>query len=162
MLDQLHRDVESADANDAIPVADVAIVEDQVARGCVVADIADVWVGSCWCAVGRQPPRKCRNLLDVVEVVEGQGKRQLGGEVALSASRAVITVSAMVILIGVSSTSLTLRQILPGWDALSVHLERLSPLSRPRSPRSHAVRRESSARHLAVRHSRCDRWRLSS
>ena len=41
--------------------------------------------------------------------------------VALSASRAVITVSAMVILIGVSSTSMTLRQILPGWDALSVH-----------------------------------------
>jgi hypothetical protein len=57
----------------------------------------------------------------VVEVFEGQGKRQLGGEVALSASRAVITVSAMVILIGVSCTSLTLRQILPGWDALSVH-----------------------------------------
>src|SRR5215213_7494026 len=66
VLDQLHRGVESADAHDAIPVANVTVVEHQVARGCVVADITDVWVGSCWCAVRRQPPRKCRNLLDVV------------------------------------------------------------------------------------------------
>src|SRR5215203_5568791 len=76
MLNQLHRGVESADAHDAIPVADITVVEHQVARGCVVADITDVWVGSCWCAVRRQPPRKCRNLLDVVEVFEDQGKRQ--------------------------------------------------------------------------------------
>jgi hypothetical protein len=50
--------------------------------------------------------------------------------VALSASRAVITVSAMVILIGGSSTSMTLRQTLPGWDALSVHTQqqKLLPL----------------------------------
>src|SRR5215207_10335676 len=77
VLDQLHRGIEAADANDAIPVADVTVVEHEVARGCVVADIADVWVGSCWYAVRRQPPRKCRNLLDLVEVFEGQGKRQL-------------------------------------------------------------------------------------
>ena len=124
MLDQLHRGVESADANDAIPVADVAVVEHQVGRGCVVADIADVWVGSCWYAVHRQPPRKCRNLLDLVEVFEGQGQRQLGGEVACGCvvgQSCGVTVSAMVILIGVSSTSMTLRQILPGWDALSAH-----------------------------------------
>src|SRR5215203_171703 len=37
--------------------------------------------------------------------------------VALSANRAVITGSVMVILIGVSSTSMTLRQILSGWNA---------------------------------------------
>jgi|RhiMetdeSRZDD1v2_1073273.scaffolds.fasta_scaffold3619353_1 hypothetical protein len=48
VFDQLHRGVESADANDAIPIADVAVVEHQVARGCVVADIADIRVGSCW------------------------------------------------------------------------------------------------------------------
>ena len=57
--------------------------------------------------------------------------------VALSASRAVITVSAMVILIGVSSTSMTLRQILPGWDALSVHPTEASPAPGPRSPGRH-------------------------
>src|SRR5215212_5941739 len=50
--------------------------------------------------------------------------------VALSASRAVITVSLMVILIGVSSTSRTLRQILSGWNALSVHAT-TEALSRP-------------------------------
>jgi len=59
--------------------------------------------------------RKCRNLLDVVEVFEGQGKRRLGGEVACGC------VVGQSCLIGVSSTSMTLRQFLPGWDALSVH-----------------------------------------
>jgi hypothetical protein len=76
--------------------------------------------------------RKCRNLLDVVEVFEGQGKRRLGGEVACGC------VVGQSCLIGVSSTSMTLRQILPGWDALSVHHPaEASPAPGPRSPGRH-------------------------
>src|SRR4029453_6890609 len=56
VFDQLHRGVESADADDAVPVADLAVIEHQVARGSVVADIADVWVSPCWYAAHRQPP----------------------------------------------------------------------------------------------------------
>src|SRR5829696_10257778 len=82
LLDQLHRGVESSDTDDAVPVADIAVIEDQVARGGVVANVADVWVGSCRYAFHRQRPGKLRDLLDLVEVFEGQGERQLGGEVA--------------------------------------------------------------------------------
>ena len=42
LSDQFHRGVEPSDTDDSIPVAEVAVVEHQVAGGCVVADVADV------------------------------------------------------------------------------------------------------------------------
>ena len=38
--------VEMPDPDDAVPVADVAVVEDEVVRRRVVADVADIWVWS--------------------------------------------------------------------------------------------------------------------
>ena len=43
-------------------------------------DIANVWIVSSWCSFHRQRPGKFRNLLDLVEVSEGQGERQLSCE----------------------------------------------------------------------------------
>ena len=42
LSDQFQRGVEPSDTDDAVPEADVAVVEHQVAGGCVVADVADV------------------------------------------------------------------------------------------------------------------------
>src|SRR5215213_3473669 len=81
LLDQFHRGVESSDTHDAVPVADITVIEHQVARGCVVANVADVWIVACRYAFHRQRPGKLRDLLDLVEVFEGQCERQLGGEV---------------------------------------------------------------------------------
>ena len=53
VLDELHGGVELADADDAAEVADFAVVEDQVARGCVVAEVANVGVGPWWRSLQR-------------------------------------------------------------------------------------------------------------
>jgi len=96
VLDQLHRGVESAEADDAIPVADVAVVEDQVARRRVVADIADVWVGSCWYAVRRRGRGSVATFSTWLKSLKVKVGGSWAGAVALSASRAVITVSTRV------------------------------------------------------------------
>ena len=81
LFDQLHRVVEPSDSDDAIPVTDLALVEHHIARRLVVADIADVGVISFWHALGGQRPGKFRDLLNLIEILEGQGERQLCGEV---------------------------------------------------------------------------------
>jgi hypothetical protein len=81
LFDQLHRVVELSDSDDAIPVADVAVIEHQIARRLVVADIADVRVVSFWHALHGQRPGKFRDLLNLVEILEGQGERELVSEV---------------------------------------------------------------------------------
>ena len=68
---------EPAEANDAVEVADVAVVEDEVAGGGVVADVVDVGVGTRGSAVQGEWPGQLRDLLDVVEVAEAQRQRQL-------------------------------------------------------------------------------------
>jgi hypothetical protein len=47
---------ELADADDAVPVADVAVVEDKVVRGGVVADVIDVGVITRWNPVRGEGP----------------------------------------------------------------------------------------------------------
>jgi hypothetical protein len=47
---------EPADADDAVPVADVAVVEDKVVRGGVVADVIDVGVITRWNPVRGEGP----------------------------------------------------------------------------------------------------------
>jgi hypothetical protein len=64
--------VDAADADDAVPVADVAVVEDEASGGRVVANVVDVGVGAGGDAVRGEGSGQLGDLLDLVEVAEAQ------------------------------------------------------------------------------------------
>ena len=74
--------VEAAEHDDAGEVGLVAVVEDEVVAGRVVAEVADLGVGALGLALEGQRPRQRSGLLHpaVVDHVDGDG--QLGEEVA--------------------------------------------------------------------------------
>jgi hypothetical protein len=67
--------VEAPDPDDAVEVTLVAVVEDQVTAGRVVADLVDVGVGAAGDSVGGQCAGQCPGLLRPVEVVHGHTYR---------------------------------------------------------------------------------------
>jgi ATPase family associated with various cellular activities (AAA) len=73
--------IESADPDDSVPIADVAVVQDDVVGRCVVADVSDVWVVAFGDALCCEGSGQFGDLLDAVEVAEGQGQGQLVGEI---------------------------------------------------------------------------------
>jgi hypothetical protein len=103
--DLVHVAVHLSKPDDAWPVTDVAVVEDQVAGGLVVADVADLrsspggvssMVNGCGSLATFSTPLKSRKL----KVIGSRAARSRA--VGLSDSRPVITVSQWMILTGVS------------------------------------------------------------
>jgi hypothetical protein len=75
--------LELADAHDAAEVRRlVVVVEDEVATGCVVADISGGGIVAFGRAVGPERPRQRRGLLDAVVIADGGRQRELAGEFA--------------------------------------------------------------------------------
>src|SRR4029453_11113957 len=82
-LDDTHvLGVESTDPNDPVPVTDIAVVENQIARGSVIADVVDLGVVAGGNPVHGQRPGEVGNLLDPGEVREPQSQGELIDQVA--------------------------------------------------------------------------------
>jgi hypothetical protein len=107
-LDHVHvLSAEAADADDAVEVADVAVIEDEVARWGVVAEVVDLGV-----IAGGNPVHRERSgqLADLLEAVKSRILRVRGSwaarsrAVGLLASWAVITWSPTVMRIVVTGS----------------------------------------------------------
>ncbi len=76
--DHIHATVKLADPHDTGEVANVVVLEDQVARWVVVADVARGRIITCRYAIHGQLPGELRDRLHAIEVAEGQCQRQVG------------------------------------------------------------------------------------
>ena len=109
-LDGVHAPVELIEPHDAREVPDVPVVEHQVTRRRVVADVAWSGVVAGWHAVDRQLPGQSGDLLDVVEVPEGEGERKLrdeiprGGDVSQARGEAVSPIRTLIAVLPVAGS----------------------------------------------------------
>src|SRR5687767_143650 len=82
-LDEAHvLGVESTDPYDPVPITDIAVVENQITRGGVVADVVDLGVVAGRNPVHGQRPGQFGDLLDAVEISKPQGQGELVDEIA--------------------------------------------------------------------------------